>query len=105
MSRRSGSEARVRKHALVTRWSPEELARLREIAHHSGCSTAEVLRQLVARDHRNIIPSRELNATVRRLGHELRHVSSPTNVDSVILNDALSQIYAEMLRALIEMRR
>jgi len=102
---RSGSESRIRTVALATRWSPAEYARLDEIAQYAGCSKAEVLRQLVARDHRNIIPSRDLTGAVRRLGNNINQLARGLNGGQRIPRDALEHVYTEMLAALIEMRR
>ena len=100
-----GSETRVRTHALATRWSPAEYARLGEIAAYSGCSRAEVLRRLVARDHCNIIPSRELSSNVRRLGNNIDQLVRQTYAGASIRPEALAALYKEMLAALIELRR
>ena len=105
MSRRSGSEQRQRTIALATRWSPEEYDMLNSIADYSGVSRAEVLRQLVARDHRNLIPSRDLTREVRRLGNNANQLARAVNAGKPLAFNALNQLYAEMLAVLIEMRR
>lgn len=105
MPGKSGSETRIRTHALATRWSPAEYARLGEIADYSGCSRAEVLRQLVARDHRNIIPSRNLSRDVRRLGNNINQLVRQGHAGGPVTADAFATVYREMLVALIELRR
>lgn len=99
-----GTETRIRTIALATRWSPREYRRLTEIAEYSACSRAEVLRQLVARDHRNIMPSRELVAEVRRIGNNLNQLARSVNAGKRVSKSALDDLYREMLAAVIAMR-
>ena len=105
MTNRSGSETRQRTHALVTRWSPDEYARLQEIADHRGCSRAEVLRHLMVQGHHRILPSRELKTQVLLLGNNLNQLTRSVNAGQALPGNALDQLYAEMLAALIELER
>ena len=105
MTNRSGSETRQRTHALVTRWSPDEYARLQEIADHMGWSSAKVLRHLMAQGHRRILPSHELIKQVRRLGNNLNQLTTSVNAGQALPGNALNTLYAEMLATLIELKR
>ncbi|CAD7339424.1 MobC family plasmid mobilization relaxosome protein [Sphingomonadales bacterium 56] len=100
MTRRSGSEVRVRTVVLPTRWSPAEYDLLQEIAQHSDVTAAEVLRRLVRQSHPQLVASRQLVHDVRRIGKNINQIARHANTARAVeLLDELQSAYADLLAA------
>ncbi|QHL91634.1 plasmid mobilization relaxosome protein MobC [Sphingomonas changnyeongensis] len=99
MPGKSGSETRQRQIVRSTRWSAAEFARLAELARYSGCSEAELLRRLVNRASRQIIPSRELVTEIRRLGGNINQIARRLNGGGQVTAAELRAVYDDLLAA------
>ena len=82
------------------RWSPDEHARLTEVARFAGCSRPKVLRRLVKRPEKNILATRDLTRQVRALGSNLNQIARLLDNSTPVRRDDLLGTYQEMLAEL-----
>lgn len=99
MPGQTGSENRRRQIVRSTRWDESEFERLRQIAEHSGCSEAELLRRLVKRAHKNILLSRDLVVQIHRLGVNLNQIARRLNAGGSVDPSELIEAYRDLLKA------
>ena len=99
MPGQTGSETRIKKICLPTRWSPQEFLRLEDIARYSGCTKAEVLRRLVGNPDARIFASREFVSEIRRLANNINQIARQLNAGSAVPDITLRQAYADLLKA------
>ena len=99
MPGQSGTETRQRQIVRSTRWSESEFALLEDVAQYSGCSEAEILRRLVKRSPRQILITRELVASVNRLGSNVNQIARRLNTNSPVHPDDLHAAYRDLLAA------
>ncbi len=99
MPGQTGSENRRRQIVRSTRWDEAEFDQLQKIAAHSGCSEAELLRRLVNRATSQILISRELVASVNRLGVNINQIARRSNAGGKVDRDELQAAYRALLDA------
>lgn len=104
MPGQSGSENRIKQIVRTTRWSPDEFAMLQSIANYCGCSEAEILRRLVRRGDRRILPSSILTAECLRIGNNLNQVARHLHSGGSVTPAAVETLYRDLLDVLREMR-
>lgn len=82
------------------RWSPDEHARLSEVAKFAGCSRPRLLRRLLKRPEKSILATRELARQVRALGSNLNQIARLLDNRTPVRRDDLLGTYQQMLSEL-----
>lgn len=100
-----GSENRQRPHVVNSRWSPEELQLLNELADATGLGKAETLRQLVRRANRNLPTVRATTNTLVKVGNLMLRIAKHADATGEIARDRLLETKADLDVLIRDLRR